>query len=157
MDGGETRDFETVYRLYAPLMDHYLRALGCPSQDVEGVIQDTFVKALLHVEDYRGDCGLSVWLCRIARNTWFSLLRRQKRSLPLPETEEGVWDQVWCEWTELIDALPEPYRKVFRARVLEDRGYRDIGGAFGKSESWARVTFYRARQKMRQMLEERGT
>lgn len=38
MDGGETRDFETVYRLYAPLMDRYLRALGCPAQDVEDVI-----------------------------------------------------------------------------------------------------------------------
>lgn len=141
MDGGETRDFETVYRLYAPLMGRYLRALGCPGQDMEDVIHDAFVKALLHMEDYRGECGLSVWLCRIARNTWFSLLRRQKRSFPLPETEEGVWDQVWCEWTELIDALPEPYRGVFRARVLEDQGYRDIGGAFGKSESWARVTF----------------
>lgn len=118
MDGSETRDFETVYRLYAPLMDRYLRALGCPGQDVEDVIHDAFVKALLHMEDYRGECGLSVWLCRIARNTWFSQLRRQKRSLPLPETEEGVWDQVWCEWTELIDALPEPYRGVFRARAL---------------------------------------
>ena len=69
-------------------------------------------------------------------------------SCPLGQAEEGVWDQVWCEWTELIDALPEPYRKVFRARALEDRGYRDIGGAFGKSESWARVTFYRAKQKL---------
>ena len=84
----ENRDFETIYRLCAPLMGRYLRALGCPGQDVEDVIHDAFVKALLHIEDYRG--------------------------------------------------------------------YRDIGGAFGKSESWARVTFYRARQKMRQMLEERG-
>ena len=151
----DNRYFETIFRLCAPLMGRYLRALGCPGQDVEDVIHDAFVKALLHIEDYRGDCGLSAWLCQIARNTWFSLLRRQKRSLPLPETSEAVWDQVWCEWAELMDALPEPYRTVFRARVLEDRGYRDIGGAFGKSEGWARVTFYRARQKMRQMLEER--
>lgn len=152
----KNRDFEAIYRICAPLMGRYLRALGCPAQDVEDVIHDAFVKALLHIEDYRGDCGLSVWLCRIARNTWFSQLRRQRRSLPLLETSEAVWDQVWCEWAELMDALPEPYRTVFRARVLEDLGYRDIGGAFGKSESWARVTFYRARQKMRQMLEGRG-
>ena len=152
MDGGETRDFETVYRLYAPLMDRYLRALGCPAQDVEDVIQDAFVKALLHIEDYRGDCGLSVWLCRIARNTWFSLLRRQKRSLPLPETEEGVWDQVWCEWTELIDALPEPYREVFTLRVFAELPYTQIGELFDKSENWARVTYYRAKQKIKEGL-----
>ena len=67
-----------------------------------------------------------------------------------------MWDQVWCEWAELMDALPEPHRTVFRARALEGRGYREIGRAWGRSESWARVTFYRARQRMRQMLEERG-
>lgn len=156
MDGEETRDFEAVYRLCAPLMGRCLRRLGCPAQDVEDVIQDAFVKALLHMEDYRGDCQLSVWLCQIAKNTWFSLLRRQKRSLPLPEVEEAVWDQVWCEWAELMDALPEPHRTVFRARALEGRGYREIGRAWGRSESWARVTFYRARQRMRKMLEERG-
>ena len=152
----ENEAFEAVYRENAEKIFRFLVRRGCPPQEAEDLVQDTFVKALLHIEDYRGDCGLSVWLCRIARNTWFSQLRRQRRSLPLLETSEAVWDQVWCEWAELMDALPEPYRTVFRARVLEDLGYRDIGGAFGKSESWARVTFYRARQKMRQMLEERG-
>lgn len=63
------REFERVYRQYAGLVYRYLHKLGCPPQDAEDVTHDTFVKALLGIDSYRGDCKLSTWLCHIAANT----------------------------------------------------------------------------------------
>ncbi|MBQ4583218.1 MAG: RNA polymerase sigma factor [Oscillospiraceae bacterium] len=145
-------DFERVYRHNAVKVYRYLLSLGCPDYDAEDVVQETFVKALIHIDSFRGECELSVWLCRIARNIWMNHLKKKRREdgqltelLAAPRDDCG-------EWLDLIGRLEEPYRSVFRRRALGGYDYGELAAEYGKSESWARVTYHRARMKLRQML-----
>ena len=147
------QEFEAVYRAYASLVCRYLWRLGCPPQDAEDIVQDTFVTALLHIDSWRGEGKLSTWLCQIAKNTWLTALRRQKRVAPLPSDPAGTDDHS-CEWLDLVEKLEEPYRTVFLKRALGDCPYSTLAREYGKSESWARVTFHRARMRILQMLSE---
>ena len=82
MDLKIKNDFESIYKEYAPQVYRYLLKIGCPPQDAEDITHDTFVKALLHIEQYRGEGKLSIWLCQIAKNTWFNNLRKNKKETP---------------------------------------------------------------------------
>lgn len=150
----ESAEFEAVYRAYGTLVFRYLRRLGCPPQDAEDITQETFVKALLHIDSWRGEGSLSAWLCQIAKNTWMTALRRQKRELPLPPDPGTADDGPAWEWLDLVDRLPEPQRTVFRKRALGGCPYGELAREYGKSESWARVTVCRARMRILQMLNE---
>lgn len=145
-------EFEVVYRQNAGKIYRYLLSLGCPAHDAEDMVQDTFVKALVHIDSFRGECELSVWLCRIAKNTWLTHLKKKKREGgELTAEPAAARDESW-EWLDLIERLDEPGRTVFRQRALGGWGYTELAAQYGKSESWARVTYHRARQKLRQML-----
>lgn len=145
-------EFERVYRRNVGKVYRYLLAQGCPAHDAEDIVQDTFVKALVHIDAFRGECELSVWLCRIAKNTWLSHLKKKKREGgELTAALAAPQDESW-EWVDLIERLDEPGRTVFRQRALGGCDYAELAAQYGKSESWARVTYHRARQKLRQML-----
>ena len=81
------QEFEAVYRAYASLVFRYLWCLGCPPQDAEDIVQDTFVTALLHIDSWRGEGSLSAWLTAIARNTALNRRRanRAQKRGPLPD------------------------------------------------------------------------
>lgn len=147
------REFESVYREQAGTVFRYLRSLGCEEQDAQDITQETFVKALLHIDSFRGDCKLSVWLCRIARNTWYTHLKKRKRDSNWEMPEPSVDDRRFFEWMDLVDRLGEPYRGVFLKKALGGWEYSEIAARYGKTESWARVTYYRARLKLQQATE----
>ena len=77
-------DFELIYRENALKVYRFLLTLGCPPQEAEDVIQDTFVKALLNIGSFRAESDIYVWLCSIAKNTWYTRLKRRKRRAPEP-------------------------------------------------------------------------
>lgn len=157
MDAKIKNDFEKIYKEYAPQVYRYLIKIGCLPQDAEDITHDAFVKALLHIDQYRGDGKLSVWLCQIAKNTWFSNLRKHKKEIPVLEFdgENIVQDEYLIEWIDVIEKLEEPYRSVFWDRTLGGYEYMDIARKYGKTESWARVTYHRAKPKLKELLEER--
>ena len=145
--------FEQVYREYAGLVRRYLLKMGCDPQDAEDITQDTFVKALLRIDSFRGDSKLSVWLCSIARNTWLNQLKKRSRDADVPLPEIAVSDSAFWEWMDLVDSLGEPRRSVFLKRALGGWDYPELARAYGKSESWARVTYHRARIQLMKALE----
>ena len=154
MDQKERQEFEAVYRENSRLVYRYLVSRGCPPQEAEDLTQDTFVKALLHIHRFEGECRLSVWLCQIAKNTWFTHRKKQMREDGAVYQDGGQWDSPLWEWLDLVDRLEEPYRAIFVARALEERTYGELAAQYQKTESWARVTYHRARMKLREMLKE---
>ena len=104
----------------------------------------------------------SVWLCQIAKNTYFSWYNQQKQTDSLDELEsvsDGKCIEEAFEHKELsqkalqcLHELDEPYKEVFMLYVLGGFSLKDISSIFGKSESWARVTFYRAKQKLSERM-----
>jgi len=157
MDYHIQKNFEYVYQKYANKVYRYLLKIGCPAQDAEDITHDTFVKAILHIDQYRGDAILFVWLCRIAKNTWLNQLKKQKRELPSLEINKNLSlrDENLFEWIDVIEQLEEPYKSVLFARILDDMEYSEIARSHHKTESWARVTYHRAKLKLRELLTER--
>lgn len=153
-------DFEAVYRQYFADVYKYVLALSGDEQTAEEVTQDTFFKALTAIDGFRGDCQVRVWLCQIARNRYLSLCR-EKKCFAAAEAEgrdggieEGFADRdTAARLHRLLHGLPEPYKEVFSLRTFGELPFSQIGELFGKTESWARVTYFRARQKLKEGLE----
>ena len=150
-------DFEAVYRQYFADVYKYVLALSRDEQTAEEVTQETFFKALTAIDSFRGDCQLRVWLCQIARNQYLSLCRERKRFGETADEpggsgiEEGFADREAAKKLHrLLHGLPEPYKEVFSLRTFGELPFSQIGELFGKTESWARVTYFRARQKLKE-------
>ena len=157
-------DFEDVYRRYFGDVYRYLLRLSGSATVAEDVTSETFLRAMQALPRFRGDCDVRVWLCRIARNTYFSICRdpdnqpmeepgeEQRDSAPSPE-EETLRREEGQRLRRLLHGLEEPYREVFLWRHYGGLGFRAIGQLFGKSENWACVTYHRARGKLRKEWE----
>ena len=158
-------DFGRIYEEYFRELQRYLLSLCRDSRIAEELTQETFYKALDAIDGFKGGCALNVWPCQIAKNTLTDTYRRQKRELPpLDDTLTDVPSPAPLPGEELeqregalslyqkLHALPEPYREVFWLRVYGELTFAEIAALHHKTESWARVTFYRARMKMKEAI-----
>lgn len=158
----KTDSFERIYSEYYDTVYRYVLSL-CRNEDrAEDIVQDAFFKALKKIDSFRGECRLSVWLCQIAKNTFLTQEKRRKRTAELPlETiasddrfEQRIADKDTAMTIHRrVHELEEPYREVFWMRTFGEMSFGDIADIFGKTESWARVTYHRARAKIREGLE----
>lgn len=163
-NGGEkTLDFEEVYTREFPGVYKYLLALCGNPTLAEELTQETFYRAIQNSTTFRGTCKLSVWLCQIGKNLYISQLRQERHRKPLPldemdqrqithpDPEEALLHRdTAISLHRLLHALPEPYKEVFSLRTLGELSFAQIGDLFGKSESWARVTYHRAKLKLKE-------
>lgn len=129
----------------------------------EEITQETFFKALKSIDKFKGNCKINVWLCQIAKNTYFTYLDNQKRfdSDDLPEQTDGNSVEVMLLKKEesfrlhkVVHHLEDPYKEVFTLRVFGELSFKEISELFKKTESWARVTFHRAKGKIQIVLKE---
>ena len=154
-------EFQQVYELYFKDVYKYVLALCRDAHMAEEITQETFFKALKSIDSFRGQCKLYVWLCQIAKNTYFSMAAREKNGgyeANIPEEAEDMLEKALMtkesafEIHRLLHDLEEPYKEVFSLRVFGELSFKQIGQLFGKTESWARVTYHRARLKIREGL-----
>lgn len=158
--------FEEIYRAYFGAVYRYaLRLCGDPVQ-AEDIAADTFFKAMGALDGFRGECDMRGWLCRIARNSYVSALRRQRPAAdvaalaetlpdPAPAPEERLLRRERADdLYRALDALPEPYREVFTLHAAEQMGFRQIGAWFGHTANWACVTYHRARKMLQERMKE---
>lgn len=153
------RDMEEVYEAYAPTVYRYLFCLTRDHALSEELTQETFYQAMRGIGKFRGDCKLSVWLCQIAKRLWYKELRRRKAAVHLPLEEEKLISPQDVEGDYLQKAdraefyrqlhlLDETTREVMYMRLTGELSFEEIGDILGRSASWARVTFYRGKQKI---------
>ena len=152
------QDMEQLYRRHYQTVYRYALRLTGSEHAAEELAAETFYRAMVALPDFRGECAASTWLCQIAKHAWLTHCRRQRRREPEPELrEEGPEERLAQKETamevhQVLHSLPEPYREVFALRVLGELSFREIGALFHKTESWARVTFHRARLKIKEAL-----
>ena len=151
-------DMEQVYQRHAQTVYKFLLAKTRNEHLAEELTQETFYQAVKSVDRFDGTCKVSVWLCQIAKHLWYQSLRRQKREVPagdLPESpgpsaEEGLLEREGqLDLLRLVHNLPEPAREVVYLRAFGGLSFREIGDVCGRTETWARVTFYRSKEKLR--------
>lgn len=161
-------NMDEIYRMYFQDVYRYIRAISQNETLAEDVTQETFFKAMKKIDKFRGDCSLKTWLCQIAKRTMLDHLRKGKREEALPEEADevtaaesaaGSMEEKLADHTEALrihaclHRLREPYKEVFSLRTFGELSYAEIGNLFGKSENWARVTYHRARVKIREELD----
>ena len=153
-------NIEELYRTYFDIVYRYIRSISQDGALAEEVTQEKR-------DQFRGDCDVRVWLCQIAKNTLYDHLKKQKKQLlgdeKLEEAESDggelleeklVQRSQAMEIHKVLHRLSEPYKEVFSLRTFGELKFSEIGMLFGKSENWARVTYYRARVKIREELEQ---
>ena len=153
-------DMQTVYQRHAQTVYKFLLAKTGDEHLAEELTQETFYQAVKSVDRFDGGCKVSVWLCQIAKHLWFQHLRKRKRESPVPpedlpespgpSAEEGLLEREGrMDLLKLVHNLPEPAREVVYLRAFGGLSFREIGDVMGKTETWARVTFYRSKEKLR--------
>ena len=165
-------DIEKLYREYFTPVYRYTLSLVHDPDMAEEITQETFFRALKKINDYRGEASLKVWLCQIARNLSFDSLKRQSKTTALTKHDDESDDyelpagsesdpeeqllrkQTAMKIHRILHDLKEPYKEVFQLRTFGDLSFAEIGELFGKSESWARVTYYRSRMIIKEELDE---
>lgn len=153
-------DFEQIYNEYFHDVYKYVLSL-CQNETIaEDVTQETFCKAMDHLDTFKGHCRIFVWLCQIAKNTYFTLYKKNKRyvsesAIHLPDLEYTYMDnETSMQLHKLLHQLNEPYKEVFMLRVFGELSYSQIGELFSKTDSWARLVFYRAKKELWGRLNE---
>jgi RNA polymerase sigma factor (sigma-70 family) len=155
-------DFGKIYTEHFSDIYKYVLTLCRNEVIAEEVTQETFFKAMRHIDQFNGSCKLYVWLCQIAKNTYFSLSKKQKRMAPdidadFPDTasdlEKDYFDkEVATQLHVLLHNLNEPYKEVFTLRIFGELPFSQIGELFGKTDSWARLIFYRAKKQLQEAM-----
>lgn len=156
-------DFATVCQMYYPKVYRFLLSLSGDPRRAEDLTQEVFYRALLHIGQYRDDGHMFTWLCTIGKNCWISECRKEKRQVPLeqwnavdekgPEGAAAERERAQALRRAILD-LPEDPRDVVILHVYGGVPLREIAARKGKSESWGKVTYYRARQMLKQRMEE---
>ncbi len=162
-EGGEkVANFQEVYNLYFRDVFRYALSLCRNETLAEEITQETFYKALEKLDSFDGKCKVSVWLCQIAKNTYISMCRKDKHIDVETDTaivsSNGSIEEKFCDREtafaihKVLHALEEPYKEVFSLRTLGELSFKQIAELFGRTETWARVTYHRARLKIKEEL-----
>lgn len=155
---------EKLYRRYFQDVFRFLRGLTCSESLAEELTAETFFRAMKSLNQFRGDCDEFVWLCQIAKNCYFTHLKKQQRIVGEEPLEQIADEHDMADLLEdkelafrlhqILHDMKEPYKEVFSLRVFGELSFRQIGALFGKTEHWACVTYHRGKTIIRQKLEE---
>ena len=156
------QDIEEIYKKYFETVYKYLFCLTHNSDLSEELTQETFYRAVLKINSFRGDSKMSVWLCQIAKNLWYDELKRKKRidnideiNIEFLDSNNDLENKAISKEEKLnlykkMQKLDDLTREVMYMRITGELSFREIGDILNKTENWARVTFYRGKTKIKE-------
>lgn len=157
------QSMEEIYQQYSNTVYHYLICLSSDAELAEDLTQETFAIAVKEIPKFRGDCKISVWLCQIAKHLWYKELKKNKKRnfVSIEELNEEITDakmieEEICQKEEKLhlykamQKLDDKSREVMYLRLVGNLSFIEIAEVLGKTPNWARVTFFRAKQKIKE-------
>ena len=152
-------NIEEVYKKYANLIKKYIFLITRDMDLSEEIMQETFLVAINQINKFRGDCEVSVWLCSIAKKILYKKTKKTNSSniISIDELEiadnkrieeEYIQNDTKLKIYEALQKLDANTREVMYLRLTGDLTFEEIGRILNKSENWARVTFFRGKQKL---------
>ena len=150
-------EMEEMYQQYAQIVYRFLLSKVRDPDLAEELTQETFYQAIRSSERYDGTSKVSTWLCGIAKNVLLTYNRKhpptediEEQQIHVPSAEQEAMTQTaHLDLIKKVHDLAEPYREVILLRAYGGLSFREIGEVMGKTENWARVTFYRGKEKLR--------
>ncbi len=160
---GFKEEFEKIYRMYFNDVFLFLKKLSKDESIAEEITSETFFKAMRSIDNFHGKTEVRVWLCQIAKNCYFSYLKKQQRienidDMDLLDTQDPIEERMSKQYDAkqihlLLHNLAEPYKEVFMLRVFGELSFKQIADIFQKTDNWACVTYHRARNKILTQME----
>ena len=153
--------FEELYKQYYSQVYFYVIGLCRNEHIAEEITQETFFKVLKKMDTFKGECKVNVWMIQIAKNTFYNYCREKKfaleSSLDGVETERTIEEKIIDQEAAgqihvILHRMQEPYKEVFWMRTFGELSFKEIGSIHGKTESWARVTYHRAKLMIKEEL-----
>lgn len=165
-------DMDEIYQEYAEVIYRYFLGLCHNPSLAEDIVQTTFLKAIESIDSFRHQSKVSTWLFQIAKHEYMDIMRRKEnqnvsmevfeqdslpRQMNVAEDSPSILEHlIEKEQKERVlwhlHQLPEPYKEVFLLHIYGECSYREIAEVFGRTEIWARVTCFRAKEKLIQRL-----
>ena len=158
------QDIEEIYKEYFKTVNKYLFCLTHDSDIAEELTQETFYKAVKKINTYKGECKMSVWLCQITKNLWYDQCRKNKTMkntqendlLQIQNEQNSTEEQIISNEEKIslykkMQELDEKTREVIYLRITGELSFKEIGNILNKTENWARVTFYRGKNKLKEV------
>lgn len=155
------QNIEEIYVKYFEIVKKYLFCLTRNNDIAEELTQETFYKAVKNINSFKGECKISTWLCQIAKNLWYDECRKNKRTIntredcliDIQETntleEEVIANDEKMLLYKKMQLLDDKTREVMYLRLSGELSFKEIGIILNKTENWARVTFYRGKEKLK--------
>ncbi|NLJ98361.1 MAG: sigma-70 family RNA polymerase sigma factor [Tissierellia bacterium] len=157
-------ELEELYNNYFKDVYLFTYSLSKDKHIAEDLTSETFLKAIKSIDSFKGNCDIKVWLFQIAKNSYYSYIRKHKNLVDLdsvPERkdnfdiEKSIYSSEGSmKVHEILHNLPEPYKEIFSLRVFGELSFKQIGDLFGKTDNWACVTFHRAKNKIREEMRD---
>lgn len=160
-------ELEQLYKAYFNDVYMYIRKLSQDEIIAEEITSETFFKAMNSLEKFRGDCEIRVWLCQIAKNCYYTYIKKNRHlsghesidNINLPDMTDSV-EEILINKDDsdriqkALHGIPEPYKEVFMWRVFGEISFKQIGKLFNKTENWACVTYHRAKKIIKKEMED---
>ena len=151
------QSMDEIYQKYAQMVYKFLLSRTCNSDLAEELTQETFYQAIRTIDRFDESCQLSTWLCAIAKNVYHTWQRKHPEVGTLEEytktydsaEEDALQSLERVELMKKLHLCPEPFREIMYMRLFGDLSFKEIGEIMGRSENWARVNFYRGKERLR--------
>ncbi|MER9775676.1 RNA polymerase sigma factor [Mesorhizobium sp. M0220] len=163
--------FRTIIKTHNQRLYRIARGVVRNDSEAEDIVQEAYVRAFAHLEAFRGDASLATWLSRIVINEALGRLRKRRRMVAIPENPQA--EIIRCplnpsddpertmaqrQILELVeratDSLPDVYRLVFVARVIEGLSIEETGELLGVRPETIKTRLHRARALVRKALDD---
>ncbi len=156
------QNIEKMYEKYSKIIYKYIFCLTKNHELSEEIVQDTFLVAVKNIDKFEGNSKLSTWLCAIAKNIYYKKLKKNKKikNVAIDElnnvTSENFIEDIICEKESKLEVikniqkLDEETKNVMYLRIYAELSYEEIAKVMGKTSSWARVIFFRGKEKLKE-------
>ena len=164
----QRKAFEQLVREYGEQLYWQIRRMVLIHEDADDVLQNVFIKAWSHLDDFHQESRLSTWLYRIAVNESLDFLRKQKNSsmIHTDDVESGVanmlvadnyfdGDETEAMLQEAISQLPDVQRTVFTLRYYDDMKYSEMSRILKTSEGSLKASYHIAVKKISEFFKHR--
>ncbi len=158
--------FEEIYNLYHKDVYNFILKLSGYQTDIsEELLQETFYQAYISLHRFRGGCEMKTWLCQIAKNTYYSFIRSKVKqnkiiaAFSVREVYDDIADSLerkdqFLHIKTVIESLDEMSRSIVQYRLYSELSYKEIASLLHMKETTAKVTYYRAKVRIQQLLKE---
>lgn len=156
-------EFERIYLAYFNDVYKFILSMSKNENIAEEIVQETFFKALKNINSLSNEDSVKSWLFQIAKNTYFTYISKNNKSIPLDKINDIANDidiekeflnkETNKKILKIAHHLKEPYKEVFYLRVFSGLSFKEIADIFDNKENWARQIFHRSKIMIKEEIE----